>query len=765
MKRLLLALALVLPLRAAAVELPAGGLPVGRISASPMLALRPAGLGTFLVMRTYALTLGDGLPNAGQWAALPNAAGVFAAAPLLGKLPSAFWADALYLERQSPERVAAMRTQFLAAHVAAAADASRHADQAVAALERAIADGTAGGGDLSILEGQLRALAVYGGRAQERYEEIRRAAAEQRQRVVDRVLERAKLAPAPVDDQPPVPGSQSSGAPRLAKPAGRATVSRRVGTTATLAGVGLLGVSAAAMIHPALMHGAEQLPGMLTWAGAASLGLGRLFGAPRSHDSAAPAAASSAWKLPDWLGNRLKTFTALAAGAKASAAAEVKLETKVGDGALRSFWIWTKAGARTALYWFPLSLLGMLAGSILAAPFKFLGVHAAAASGAGAATGDVIAIPLLGLLNTYAAQMVLGELVLLGVVFSGARRLLARWVGDGKAVWIAGGISLVAALAGLAVTGYPLALAPAVLGVEAVMIALYAKTKTLLAPGLARLFFALMAVESTRMLGFLQAPSSGTLPGLPDWAGLAVAGLLGVFLLFKPLKAQWERLRELGRSWSKPAADGAPKSAWPMLSAGLLWAVPRYLAMEAAFRAVHFFLPQAEPAPEILTRMMLMPLDVILYNFVIVAALEEWVFRKGVFKPMVERLKKWGAPSKWWFWPAAVASALIFSGAHYVDWGAMLAHIGIGGGNAALSSSLAGAYAFTWASFLARAVGGLMLAGLYAVSGSLLLPMIAHFGSNSLEALGTRWGIAPFLITIGVVLAAQFLARKTPKTP
>lgn len=202
-----------------------------------------------------------------------------------------------------------------------------------------------------------------------------------------------------------------------------------------------------------------------------------------------------------------------------------------------------------------------------------------------------------------------------------------------------------------------------------------------------------------------------------------------------------------------------------MISAGLMWAVPVYLAMEAAFRAVHAIVPQAEPTPEILHRMLLMPLDVILFNFVIVAALEEWVFRRGVFATFVAKLKKWGAPSKWWFWPAAVVSALIFSGAHYIDWGAMLAHLGIGGGSPELGSSLAGAYAFTWASFAARAVGGLLLAWLYASSGSLLLPMIAHFGSNTLEALGMRWGLWPFLITIAVVLAAQKLrAARVPKS-
>jgi membrane protease YdiL (CAAX protease family) len=758
MKRLLLALALVLPGAARAVEIPAAGLPAGMGSATPLIGVTPAGLGTFTVMRAYALTLGDALPNRAAWEALPKDAAL-AATPLLGKLPGAFWADALNLERQPPEKRARMRERFLAAHAAAAVDAGKLADAAVANLEAGLKAGTIGHGDLSVLESQLRWLSVYGGRAEERYQEVRRAAAESRQRKVDAALAKAGFAPAPQDDAAPVPGAQPPRRPLLSKPA-----VNRLGRAAAWTGAGMLAVSAAATFHPGLLHGPEHLPGLLTWGGAAALGVGRWLGPAKAHAAAAAAAGkAAAVKLPAWLAARIKTFMALSVAARASAQAEAKLEAKVGDGRFSAFWTWLRAGARTGLYWFPLSLLGMLGGNIAAAPFHILDAHAAAASAPD--TSAVAAIPFWELINGYAAQMVLSELLLLGVVFRGVRWAAAKVVGDGKAAWIAGAVSLAAAFAGLALTGYPMGLAPAVLGAEAVMIALYASTRTLLAPGLARLGFALMAVESTRMMAFLEAKSlPGALPGLPDWAGLAVAGLLGVFFLLKPLKAQAARLKDLGLWWSKPAADGAPKKASPMVSAGLMWAVPVYLAMEAAFRAVHAVVPQAEPTPEILHRMLLMPLDVILFNFVIVAALEEWVFRRGVFKPMVERVKKWGAPSKWWFWPAAVASALIFSGAHYVDWGAMLAHLGIGGGSPQLGSSLAGAYAFTWASFVARAVGGLVLAWLYAASGSLLLPMIAHFGSNTLEALGMRWGLWPFLGTIAVVLAAQWLkAARVPK--
>lgn len=735
--RLLLVLALATAARA--VEIPAGGLPAGRIASAPLLAVQPAALGSWNVMRAYMLTLGDALPNRAAWQALDADSGRIAAAALLGKLPGTFWADTIALNGVSSARAEQMKAQFLAAHALAAADAARHASDAVAALERGISDGSAGGGDLALLETQLRGLAAFGGAAADRYEEVRAAARQQQERLVAAALAKGGFETRKDDEAPAIEG-------RLSKPA-----AHRLGRAATWAGVGLLGASAAAMIHP--VPGLEQLPGLLTWGGAASLGAGRLFGAPRAHGADAGA---SRWTLPDWAKKRLSTFTAIWASAKASAEAERGLEARVGEGRLGAFARWAVTGARTALYWYPLALLGMVGGSAAALPLKLFAAKTAvaAAAEAGPDYAAVAAIPFWSMVNGYAAQMVLAELVLLGVVFNLAKRA--------GGVWAGALVSLAAMAAFLSFTGYSLALLAPVLGAELVMIALYARTGTLLAPGIARLIFGLTAVESTRMLAYLKVTIPGTLAGLPSWIGLAVAGLLGLFLLKEPLKAQWARVRETGLWWAKPEADGGPKRALPMASLGLLWAVPCYLAMEVAFRLVNWLHPMTEPTPEILRRLMLMPVDVILFNFVIVAALEEWVFRRGVFKPMVDKVKAWKLPQKWWFWPAAIASSLIFSAAHYVDWGAALHAIGIGGGGGDLGSSLAGAYAFTWASFIARAVGGVLLAWLYAASGSLLLPMIAHFGSNTLEALGTRWGPVPFLLSIGAVLALQLWRRTRP---
>jgi membrane protease YdiL (CAAX protease family) len=738
MFKLLLAAALA----AGAVNLPVGGLPAGRLG-PPLLALKPAGEGTWNVMRGYAQSLGDALPNGQAWSSLDKEQGRVAAAVLLKRLPGTFWADVVALKAPSDERKAEMRAEFLKAHAAAALQAADAAAASVAALELAVKEGRASAEDLFALESQLRGLSVYGGAAAGSYETVRALASRQREAAAAALIAGADSWKKDKDGGELVAGRASDPKPLLSKPA-----SRRLGKAATWAGVGLLGVSAAGFLQPELMQGSEQLPGILTWAGALSFGVGRFFGAPVVR--AAGEAKAAALKLPDWISRQLRSFKALIAGAQASADAQIKLEASVGDGAARPFFVWVRAGLRTALYWLPLSLLGMLAGSLLALPFK----ESVALAAQQPDMSGVAAIPFGVLFNGYAAGLVLSELLLLGAGFRGARAVLSRFLSGSKPSWIAGALALAVSGVLLAFVGYPATLIPAVLGIEAVMIALYARTGSLLAPGLARLGFALAAVEATRMTAYLKVPVAGALAGLPEYTAVGVAVLAGGFFLAKGLKSQWTRLKELGVWWKTPEPGGAPKKMGPMTTAGLLWAVPLFLSMDAVYRLVHWLIPQSEPVPEILHKLLLMPVDIILFNFVIVAALEEWVFRRGVFKPMVDRVKKWGAPSKWWFWPAAILSSLIFSGAHYIDWASLLAQLGIGDPN--VGGSLAGAYAFTWASFLARAMGGIVMAGLYAVSGSLLLPMVAHFGSNMIEGLGMRWGFWPFLGMVAAILALQW---------
>jgi hypothetical protein len=105
---------------------------------------------------------------------------------------------------------------------------------------------------------------------------------------------------------------------------------------------------------------------------------------------------------------------------------------------------------------------------------------------------------------------------------------------------------------------------------------------------------------------------------------------------------------------------------------------------------------------------------------------------------------------------------LIFSGVHYIDWGALLAHIGIGTPGAAAAVG-AGAYAFTWAGFVSRAALGVVMAGLYRWSGILLVPIAAHFWADTMEGLGLRWGFPAFLALAAGALILSFLFR--PKAP
>ena len=66
-------------------------------------------------------------------------------------------------------------------------------------------------------------------------------------------------------------------------------------------------------------------------------------------------------------------------------------------------------------------------------------------------------------------------------------------------------------------------------------------------------------------------------------------------------------------------------------------------------------------------------------------------------------------------------------------------------------------YGFSWAGFMGRAAAGLLLAALYDRAGILLVPIIAHFTSNMLEAVGLRWGLPWFLAALAAIFALQLL--------
>ena len=698
-----LALLLLLPACAAALELPAGGLPQGRLASGPFLAASPVSARRFAAFQVQLRSLGASAGS--EWLSIDPEEGRAAAGPLIARLPERFSLG-----------------QFWAAQGAARAQASQSARAAVARFEAEAARGRAGAEDLNELALALRPFSVYGGEPAKIYEEVRGAARAQRQARVDQALERTRAA------------LEQRRTRRLAKAA-------RFGS-----GV-ILSAAFAASLHPSLApHGAA---GVLTWAGLSAATAAKFLGPVRAPGgSAAPAGAL---RLPARLRKQLATILSLGKAAEKAAAAQTGLEAAAGRGSAPAFKAWLLGGLKAGALWAPLALLGMLGGSLLSVPFKLLlGAPAAQALPAAA----LVKTSFLSMLNGYVAAQLLSETVTLAGLFAALRGRLARlsgWAGA-HAELLAGAATLAALAPIMALSGFPWPVIFPALGIQAVLVLLYVKSRSLLAALTAQGLLALTAVESTRMLAFLKIAAPGTLAGLPAWTALAAGGLcaaaFGAWSLRTQAGSLWRRLRDGARAQLSRVRSGRN-----VVSLGLLWALPAYLSMEAAFRAVHAVIPQAEPTPEILRRVLLMPADVILFNFVIVAALEEWVFRRGVYRWLSAKLEKTALSRRVRFWAAAVLSGLVFSAAHYVNWNALMG----GGANADLIRSLgAGAYAFTWASFAARAVGGVLLAWLYENSGLLLLPMIAHFGSNTLEAIGQRFGLPGFLLAAGAVLALQW---------
>mgnify|MGYP001595941872 CR=1 FL=1 len=765
----------------AAFVLPTAGLPEGKVAATPFVSARQSSLGTWNILRDFTSSLGASLSISPSLAGLDQESGRFAAGALLAYVPSTLWADVVMRDQLSPERQAALLSAFTEAEKKAAQAAVEDVSRGMSRAEEELAAGRFGVEDLKKLSTTLKGLAPYHQDIRTRYEEVFAAAAEQSALrlkggilVTAQNLGTARILPPGTE----VAGSESkpAGAARLGKPTPKGD---RLAKAATYAGYGLWGVSAVALVHPAI--GAD--PGLLTWMGVALTSFGKYLHSPspRGPPEAAPPAAAETVKpsrVPSWISGRLESLQALWRNTKESLRLHDRFEKGVGGASGAAFKKWVSSGLRAAFYIFPLALLGMLVGSVIGMPLKWLAPGLANLAGSfqlGAAdmAGD---LSLWGLVNGYLAPQMLQEILFLGLGFNALLWLSRKAFGTTpRATVIAGAAALALYIPAVVALGYPVAIALTMAGIEAFFIYAYARSGTLLIPVAARAAIAFTSIGSVRMITALQETVTGTLAGTPAWTSLAVAGMsLAAFAAWSArtqlasgwsflkvgAKAQLARLKDFGQWWTKPTPDGAPKSFLPALSLGLLWAVPLYLVMDFAYTGVHLMVPQAEPTPEILRRLLLMPIDVIIYNFIIVAALEEWVFRKGVFKPMVERLKKWGAPSKWWFWPAALVSSLIFSGAHYIDWSAMLAHLGMGG-DPAIGASLAGAYAFTWASFTARAVGGMLLSFLYARSGLLMVPMIAHFGSNFLESIGMRWGLAAFLSAIAAVFLLHLFTPKT----
>jgi membrane protease YdiL (CAAX protease family) len=562
-------------------------------------------------------------------------------------------------------------------------------------------------------------------------------------------------------DGPAAPRPSLAPAPGRARP-GLAKAALAVGGS-------LLGVAAAAAVaHSFLPAALVGLKGALAFAGFGFLALSRFWRAPSAPPAPAP--------VSDALSSgTFATFRAMWASASGAADAQTRLEARVGGSSWASLRDWAMGGLRAALFWLPVTLVTMLVGAVAGKGLgAALGFHAAAA----AAPLSLMKMSLGALaLGPLATNLI--ELSMSLFAFDAARALMTK-LGAGRAAAPLAGVAAVA-LAGamlIGLTHSPFVIL-ASLAVDASFLWLRAKSGSWLAPLALGGLFSMLSLDSARVGVWLKYGAGGVLQSLPAvWTGAAVALLLVGGLawsarslvpstLWRTLKEHLAAVTEFGAAWRAPAGD-APRSPWRLLRMAGLWGLVTYAVGDLTYWGVNAIAAGSEPAPAVLARMLTSPVDLVLYNFLFVGFFEEFVFRRGIFRSLRDWLVKRGLTLERAFWTSAVASALIFSGAHYIDYGVVLGKLGLG--QAFASSGLGGSYAFSWAGFGSRTVLGVLMAWMYQRSGVLALPALAHAAADTMEGLGLRWGLAPFLAMAAADMFAQKIGAKVraavlPSTP
>lgn len=533
-------------------------------------------------------------------------------------------------------------------------------------------------------------------------------------------------------------------------------------------GAGAIGLSAVAAAPVAVPAALVAAKGWFAWGGFSALAASTFLKPAADAGAVVPAP-------PVPVKGRFAEYRAAWKNVGHSLDVQKTLGARVGGADRRHFTSWLLGGLRSGVFVAGISLLTMLAGGAAA---KVMSLAVATASAATTAVPEagyeaIVTDPFLSQLTSFVAPALVLETVVLKVVFDGGRALLRKFLSPSTATWAAGALAVFASVTATAfVTADPAVLLP-LAGIEAAMIWAYARSGSLWAALAARGLVTLLSLESARVAISLGMSGAGALVGLPAWTGVAVAGLLLAGLVVAARRLGWapalaapgRGLAALGDWWRGPSADGRPKSFWPILKSGLLWGLITYAVGDLAYRVVGlaFPAPANEAAPEILVKVLTGPLDIVLFNFILVGLLEEFVFRRNLFRPMRNWLEKRRLSPRAVFWSAALASSLIFSYVHYIDFGALLANLGIGGGEAVPGA--AGAYDWAWTTFMARAAAGVVLAFQYWRSGLLLIPIVAHFASNTMEGLGLRWGVEAFLLMAVGALLLQLVGRSPAKQP
>ena len=463
------------------------------------------------------------------------------------------------------------------------------------------------------------------------------------------------------------------------------------------------------------------------------------------------------------LNRSLPTIVELARRADGAVRAHARFEAAVGGGDREAYRRWLLSALRVAAYWIPLSLLAMLAGALAAAPLKLV---ARGLGLAGTAEGQWLLKQSWPRLVGRIAALSILEQVYLAAAFAGLETVLRR-AGYQKNRAALASAALVGAcfLGHLLWRGFGWMRAAPLLAIQWALLYCYARTRTVLAPAAANAALGLMSLYSARMVVLLTANlgSVDSLPGIPGLSGvLAVLGAAlalfaalaaldpwnarsGNFLRAEALQ-QWEWARILGDWWSRTSEF--PESPLLPATAGLLWGIAVYLAGYLTYYAVQLAAPAGENVPAALKQILLMPFDMLVYVFLIGAALEELIFRYGLFSALAGEARAGRR-----FWLAVVGSAIIFSAFHFVDFGGLVSFFGLNVSK--LVRSLMVVYGFSWPGFAGRVAAGIVLALLYSRSRVLLIPIAAHFTSNLLEAIGLRWGLPWFLAAVACIFVLQ----------
>ncbi|MBI5883928.1 MAG: CPBP family intramembrane metalloprotease [Elusimicrobia bacterium] len=512
---------------------------------------------------------------------------------------------------------------------------------------------------------------------------------------------------------------------------------------------------------------------LLTGLGVLALTASKFLRVPRPFEGTAFGLPKASERVTLLLDRGLPSIMSLVRQADASLTEHQRFEAEVGGGSVPAFVNWLLSGLKAAMNWVPVSLLAMLGGAVLVSPLKLV-------SGG------------LGLAQTEAGQWILRQswphlvarvtaIEVLGQVYAlagfvGFRALFRRLGFKGRNPEFASAAVIGACcLSFLLAHGFFWMQAAPLLGIQLALVYAYCRSRTLLVPAVANVVLGLASLYSARMVVLLTADlgSIDALPGIPGARGvLAVLGLsLALFaasaawrfcrkegwgFIFAEASEQWQRLRSLGLWWSRPA--DLPGTPLALVPAGMLWGIGIYLASYLSYYAAHRISPSHEAVPPILKQTLLMPFDMLVYVFLIGAALEELIFRKGLFNALFKRIKSGDARVR--FWSAAFISAAVFSGFHFIDFGAVLGFLGINASR--LIKSLMMVYGFSWAGFIGRVAAGLVLVLIYERSQILLIPIIAHFTSNLLEAVGLRWGLSWFLASVAGIFLLQLLERRRP---